>query len=184
MAKQPQFLGLLLFLSKKYLSLYHFAVKKLIFNCMKKILLIGGGLALVYYFYNAQTFGKYVKARFSGLQFDLNRTKANLFTQIWFNVKLQVLNPSNFGVAIKAVSIDILYNGRKIGTVEKLGETLLKPYSENNFEVPAAIPTFSIFGTVQNAINALTNKTPINLNLQGVIVTNSGTVEVNEHLTL
>lgn len=151
---------------------------------MKKALLIGAVIFGAWYFYQGQQFGKFVKARLSGIKFNLDKTKKNLFTQLWFDVALQLSNPTAFQVSIKAVSIDILYNKKKVGAIEILGEKELKAYSQNDVVIPAVIPTFSIFATIQSAIEAFKNKTPINLQLVGIIQTSSGAVEINEFVKI
>ena len=151
---------------------------------MKNGILIGGGLLLAWYLYQSQSFSKFVKARFTGIKFNLSRTQQNIFTQLWFDVGLQVMNPTAFTVNLRAVSLDINYNGKKIGNVEILGEKSLKEFSENNFSVPASVPTFSIFSTISSAIKAIQERKPIVVNIKGVISTSGGNVEVNENLQL
>jgi LEA14-like dessication related protein len=151
---------------------------------MKKAILIGGGLLLAWYIYQSQSFGKFVKARFAGIKFNLSRTQQNIFTQLWFDVGLQIANPTALAVNLRAVSLDVIYNGKKIGNVEILGEKSLKAFSENFVSVPASVPTFAIFSSVQSAIKAIQDKKPIIVNVRGVISTSGGNVEVNENLQL
>lgn len=156
-----------------------------IFTAMKNtinVLLISGAILVAWYIYQGKQFGKYVKARISSLRFDLTRTKQNLFTQIWFNLGLQISNPSQFAVKINAVSLEILYLGKKIGNVEVLGKTDLQPISENSIMLPVSIPTLSIFGTISQAIQAISAGRPIMLQLKGMISTSAGNIEVNENL--
>jgi hypothetical protein len=151
---------------------------------MKNKILIAGGLFLAWYLYQSQSFSKFVKARFTGIKFNLSRTQQNIFTQLWFDVGLQIANPTAFTVNLRAVSLDVIYNGKKIGNVEILGEKSLKAFSENSVNVPASVPTFAIFSSVQSAIKAISDKKPIIVNIRGVISTSSGNVEINENLQL
>jgi len=151
---------------------------------MKKAIIVGAAIFAAWYFYQEQQFGKFVKARFAGIKFNLDKTKKNLFTQLWFDVSLQLSNPTGFTVNLKAVSLDVLYNKKKVGSIEIIGDKELKAYSQNDVTIPAVIPTFSIFSTISSAIQAISNKTPITLQVSGVIVTSAGQVEVNEYLNV
>ena len=154
-----------------------------------KALWIGAALAVGYFIYTAKEFAQNVKVRLTGIKFNDSKSKSNLYTQLWIDIGLQVSNPSSFETTLESINLDIYFNRRKVGTVEKYGATRLAPQSENNIIVPAVIPTFSLFSTIAEAVRIIKatlkkEGQPISLGVKGLIKTSSGSIQIDQTQTI
>jgi len=154
-----------------------------------KAIWISAALLVGYFIYTAKEFAQNVKVRLTGIKFNDNKSKANLYLQLWVDIGLQVSNPSSFETTLESINLDIYFNRKKVGTVEKYGATKLSPQSENNILVPAVIPTLSLFSTITEAvriIKATLNKQgePIELGVKGIIKTTSGSIQIDQTTTI
>jgi LEA14-like dessication related protein len=154
-----------------------------------KALLIGAALAVGYFIYTAKEFAQNVKVRLTGIKFNDNKSKQNFYTQIWFDIGLQVSNPSSFETTLESINLDIYFNRRKVGTVEKFGATRLAPQSENNILIPAVVPVFSLFSTISEAVKIIKatlkrEGQPISLGVKGLIKTSSGSIQIDTTQTV
>ena len=154
-----------------------------------KALWIGAAIAVGYFIYTAKEFAQNVKVRLTGLKFNDSKSKNNLYTQLWVDIGLQVSNPSSFETTLESINLDIYFNRRKVGTVEKYGATKLAPQSENNIIVPAVIPTFSLFSTIAEAVRIIKatlkkEGQPISLGVKGLIKTSSGSIQIDQTQTI
>jgi LEA14-like dessication related protein len=154
-----------------------------------KALLIGAALAVGYFIYTAKEFAQNVKVRLTGIKFNDNKSKTNFYTQIWFDIGLQVSNPSSFETTLESINLDIYFNRRKVGTVEKFGITRLAPQSENNILIPAVVPVFSLFSTISEAVRIIKatlkrEGEPISLGVKGLIKTSSGSIQIDTTQTV
>jgi len=154
-----------------------------------KAIWISAALLVGYFIYTAKEFVQNVKVRLTGIKFNDKKSKANLYTQLWLDIGLQVSNPSSFETILESINLDIYFNNRKVGTVEKYGATKLAPQSENNILVPAVVPTFSLFSTISEAIKIIKatikkEGKPLNLAVKGLIKTSSGSITIDESTTI
>jgi hypothetical protein len=154
-----------------------------------KGLWIAAAVAVGYFIYTAKEFAQNVKVRLTGIKFNDSKSKANLYTQLWIDIGLQISNPSSFETTLESINLDIYFNHRKVGTVEKYGATKLAPQSENNILVPAVIPTFSLFATISEAVRIIKatlkkEGQPISLGIKGLIKTSSGSLQIDQTQTI
>lgn len=154
-----------------------------------KAIWIGAALLVGYFIYTAKEFAQNVKVRLTGIKFNDIKSGKNLYTQLWLDIGLQVSNPSSFETTLNSVNLDLFFNGRKVGTVEKYGETRLKPMSENNIIVPAVVPTFSLFSTIAEAVRIIKaafkkDSQPITIGVKGIVKTTSGSITIDESTTI
>lgn len=154
----------------------------------KTLIAITAGLA-AWFLYQAQQFGANAKARVKFVSFDDIKSSKYFYSQIWLNIGLAISNPSTLAITIRSIALDIYFNGKKIGTVEKLEETPIKPLSENAIVVPAVIPVFSLFATIAEAVRVIKSilkkeNTPIRLQIIGLIKTSSGTINIDEKIQI
>lgn len=154
-----------------------------------KAIIIGAALMVGYFIYTAKEFAQNVKVRLTGIKFNDIKSGKNLYTQLWLDIGVQVSNPSSFETTLNSINLDIYFNHRKVGTVEKYGELKLKPMSENNIVIPAVIPTFSLFATIAEAIKIIKatlkrEGQPLSLGFKGIIKTSSGSITIDETQTI
>ena len=84
-----------------------------------KAIIIGAALMVGYFIYTAKEFAQNVKVRLTGIKFNDIKSGKNLYTQLWLDIGVQVSNPSSFETTLNSINLDIYFNHRKVGTVEK-----------------------------------------------------------------
>lgn len=154
-----------------------------------KGLLIAAAVGIAYYLYTAKEFTQNVKVRLAGIKFNDSKSKKNLYTQLWIDIGLIISNPSNFETTINSIALDLYFNGKKIGTVEKYGAASIKPMSENTIIVPAVIPTFSLFATISEAIKVIQaafkkESKSLTIGVKGIIKTTQGTINIDQSTSI
>jgi len=154
-----------------------------------KAIWISAALLVGYFIYTVKEFAQNVKVRLTGIKFNDNKSKSNLYLQLWIDIGLQVSNPSSFETTLESINLDIFFNRKKVGTVEKYGATKLAPQSENNILVPAVIPTLSLFSTITEAVRIIKatlkrEGEPIELGVKGLIKTSSGSMQIDQTTTI
>jgi LEA14-like dessication related protein len=151
-------------------------------NILLPAVLVGAAF-LVYR--NFTNFKKTFTATIGRVTFDLKETQRNLFLKLVFNVFITVDNPSRFTGEVRGIKLDVLLNGQSVGSVNQSG-TRITLQSENRTVIPVNIGlnTLSLFPTINAAIQAFKNRTPIKFQVVGTILTNYGTVDINENETV
>lgn len=81
---------------------------------------------------------------------DSERTKDSWFAKLYYTVRLDVTNPDQAAVTIKAVNLDVFVNGQKIGRVQKLDSVTVPPRSAITVNVNASIATLGVLTTVKD----------------------------------
>jgi len=143
-------------------------------------ILIGGGIAIFVYMNRAKQFAKNLAIQLKGIALDFNKTKQSLFLTTWTNINIAVNNPTKFQTKITSLNLVISYNGREVGKINKIGDLIVNPESSNNLTIPVGIDTLSLFSNVASAIQAISSKLPINLNISGVINSTAGNYSINQ----
>lgn len=154
---------------------------------MKKLLpfaLIIGAFAVYQYVNQASDFAKNLIVRFKGIGLDWENTKKALFTKVYTNLKIELSNPTKFAATITSLNLAILYQGREVGKIEKIGKMDIGPEASGNLTVSAAVNTLSIFPNIAAAIAELSANKPITVQVKGIVNSSAGTYTFNENTRL
>ena len=142
--------------------------------------LIGGGIAIFVYMNRAKTFAKNLAIQLKGVALDFNKTRQSLFLTTWTNINIAVNNPTKFESKITSLNLVVSFNGREVGRINKIGDLVVNAESSNNLTIPVGINSLSLFANVSTAIQAISNKMPINLNISGIINSTAGNYSINQ----
>lgn len=150
-----------------------------------KFLWIGGAGLLAYLVYDS--FNQF-KARYSvaiaRVKFNDALSRANFYARIFFDVTLNVNNPSSFQGQIKGVKLDVVYGGRVIGYVQTNNVVSIGANGTTPVVVSVGVPVATIWEDISTALMALAQRKPIILTISGSVYTNAGTINLNERVSV
>lgn len=150
---------------------------------MKKPLFIAAIAAAGYLVYrNLTNLVKTYTVTIGAVKFNLPATKQNLFLKAIFDINLILDNPTNFAGNLKAVKLDIIFNDRLIGTVNKTTSIKINATGQTVIPIQAGISTLTLYQNISDAITAITNRSPINLQIIGTVLTSSGSLDIKENV--
>jgi len=112
---------------------------------------------------------------FNPIGIAINKAKTNFFRLV-FNFKLQVNNPGTFAVNIQSIDLDVLVNGKVISNFTKELPISIEPKESKILEIEIAIQNLTVIETILEVIN---NKGKITVTLQGTVLTDLGTANIN-----
>lgn len=109
--------------------------------------LVGAG---VYFLRQKASSAQNLQIDVQDIAIDSEATKNSWFAKLFYQVKLQVTNPDQAAVTIKAVNLDVYVNGQKLGRLQKLDSITIPPRSQLNVAVTANIATLSVLTAVKD----------------------------------
>lgn len=148
------------------------------------VLLVAAGAAAWTYYNSFKDFVRTLVVRLSRVTFDNSRTKGALWLKMFFDVVLNVANPTEFEGTVKAVKLSVTYNDRLLATIDKTENIVIRPRSDTSLTFNVGVNTFSIFSNLADAYTAIQSGKPIVLKVSGVVVTNMGTATIKEDARL
>lgn len=141
------------------------------------LLLVGtlaaGAAALL--FRNTARAGKNLRFEPNMVAIDGKRTKAALFSRVYFKVVLKAINSETSPITITASNLIASYQGRDIGNLEMIQGGTIPARGTRQIEFTASISSFGIVSQIQEIIKR-GFKYP--LQVRGFIQTNLGRVPV------
>ena len=147
--------------------------------------LLVGGLVLAgfaMYYSHFKDFKNSYRIRFQSATINSEETRKSVYTRLVFNLMLQVVNPTAFTGNLTGLKLKISYSGRFLSEIVLSSKLDLKANSTTSIPLMVSIPTLEIFGTIQNVVAALQNRTGIAIKVEGTAVTNVGTIFINEQI--
>jgi len=148
---------------------------------VKTPLLIAAGAAAVFFLVrNAKNFGQTLRATVAKVSFNLKETQRAAFLKAFFNVNIEISNPSNFSASVQAVKLDLLLGKRVVGNVNQTVKIQIPKEGKTILPVLVGVNTLSLYGNINTAIKSLGSGTPLNFTVVGTVLTNYGTINVSE----
>lgn len=137
--------------------------------------LLGGAAAFVY-FRNKKAAGE--NLRFEPVDIAINsaKSRAALFTRLYYTVKIRLINDERAAVQVSAVNLQASAQGKNIGNLTS-SERFLVP-AQNN-QVVALETSINTFGAASTVVDLIRNREPLNVLITGYIDTDLGRVIVN-----
>ena len=134
---------------------------------------IAAGAGLL--FRNTARAGKNLRFEPNMVAIDAKRTKAALFSRVYFKVVLTAINSETTPITITAANLIASYQGRDIGNLEMVQGGTIPARGTRSIEFTASISSFGIVSQIQEIIQK-GFKYP--LQVRGFIQTNLGRVPV------
>lgn len=137
------------------------------------------GIAAVYWFSRGATnIADSLRVRFSKIGFNFDETRKSLFTRLYFNATVNLVNPTNRDVNIQRVAVGVSYNNKPVGVVYRDNSVTVGKYASTDVSLLVGVSTLNIYRTISDAVSALTSQKPITFNVVGQVV-GAGGVQLN-----
>lgn len=146
-----------------------------------------GALAVagfLYYSKNAGDFAKTMLVKFRGAKFNESLTKGSFFLKVWFDVSIDVVNPSNFTGTVNGINLLVYYNNATIGRISKTDQFTIQANHTTPLTFQLGVPVQTIFSNAGAAITAFATHQKLYVDVRGSVLTNAGTVNVNERIPI
>lgn len=143
------------------------------------LILYGIAAGLVWYYTEFKKFTNEYQIKLKGFSIDFKKSSEYLFLKLIGRVTLQINNPSQFVATLNKLQLSAWYNNKLVGTILKNDPITLQA-GHMNYSFEIALNTLNIFGSVQNAILAIKNKSGLSLQLKGFGEVGKATITINE----
>lgn len=153
-------------------------------NVKAPILIAAAAAGIYFLMRSAKNFGATMRATVQKVSFNLKETQRAAFLRAFFNVNLEITNPSNFSAQIQAIKLDVLMNKRVLGNINQTLKIEIPKEGKTILPVLVGINTLSLYGNINTAIKNLGAGTPLQFTVVGTVLTNYGTINVSEFVTV
>jgi LEA14-like dessication related protein len=123
-------------------------------------------------------------AKVANFHFDYKNTQSSVFTRIYFTIDVLVNNPTLNPITVTGISFSIFYKGASIATANKNEPVIINPQSTTTFKVSVFASVFSLFKTVQDAINSLSSGVNLDLDLVGGVTVPAGVIKLDQKVSV
>lgn len=129
-------------------------------------------------------FINHYRVRFSNARLNMTETQRAFFAKVFFNVNLELINPSLLSGELKAVNVQILFENKLLGTVRQSSATKIASKETTTIPLLVGLPTLSIYNSISSAMAMLLGGKPLNLKLVGDVLTDIGNIKVDQQITI
>ena len=134
------------------------------------------GLAAAYlYFRNKKAAGENLRFEPVDIAIDTPRSRASLFTRLYYKVKINLINDEQAAVNVRSVLLNATANGGPLGTLTST-QAFSVPAKSN--QVVELQTSFSVFGAASIIVNIIRNRQPLTVNITGYVDTDLGRVNI------
>jgi hypothetical protein len=145
-------------------------------NVLPVALLLGGGFYLFTWLKNKRDAGANLRYEPIDIAIDTARSRAAGFFQIYYNVKIRLINDGRASVVVRDIDLVANVGNTRISTITSSTQFSIPANSAKVIQLTAAISTAGIITTVLNIIEDGFN---FPITVTGTILTDLGTVTVN-----
>jgi LEA14-like dessication related protein len=140
---------------------------------MRNLLLIGGAAAAAFFLLRRKkTAAENIQVDPIDIAIDLERSS---LSRIYYRVKLKLINNESASVNVSSVNLNILANGRAIGTINNTTGFVVQGGTDKVINIDASISSIGAIGLIYDLI---TQGLSIDLLVSGVVNTDLGAVNV------
>lgn len=141
-------------------------------------ILIGGAAA---YFANQMNlFKSGLAVRLGKISVNLPETRRALFSKLFLDVNVVIRNAANVQGRITGGKIDVMVNGKIVGSIGNIGATTIQAATETTVPLQVGINTVAIVPTIADLIKVLGKGLTQTVTITGNLITSLGTVTINE----
>lgn len=152
---------------------------------MNNLLKVGLLAGAAYYLASKLTdLDKKIGVKLGSISFNKTLTQGANFFKIFFNVNLSINNASSLQGTIKGGSINLIINNRLLATVSNIQSFTIDANKIVNISLPVGINSLSLFSNILDVIALVKGGGSIVVNVKGDILTNIGTITINETKTV
>ena len=145
---------------------------------MKELItILGAGAAL--YIWQAQKFLASYSIVFLSAKFDYQRSLLTGFTNIFFKIRFDVVNPTAFAGTLQSGALTIYYKDIPIAHIIINDKINILPSGKTTVEMPVSLKSIDVIKNAPDFYQVFKNGT-LEFVLKGKLNFNSGTVTINK----
>ena len=145
------------------------------------ILLVGAGAL---YYTEAKKFYDQLQYNFNGSKFDQHSSQQDNYENLFLNIKMNLVNPTNFTVMIKRIDFSIIHNGNKIANVNAIKSFTIAGKQSTPASFTVKIPTANILNHAMKLAEDFIQDGKASVTMQGKIFLSLGAIPFTEKVDL
>ena len=152
---------------------------------MKKLIPIGAVVAAFYiisrYLTGRSTAMKNLSINPGSISIDSQKSRDAFFTQLFYRVKINLINNENQPVIVRGLDLDVIYKNKIIGKITRDSDFTVAQRSQKVVELNAAISSSNIITSIVEIFSQFKEGSDKSLtfNIVGFIDTDLGAIPVN-----
>jgi len=141
-------------------------------NLLPIAILFGAG----YFFLNRKvSAAQNLRVELNDIAIDLEATKRSLFTQIYYKVRLNLVNTESASIVVQNIQLQAFSGSTRLGNLSSQQKITVDARSNKVVQLTAVV---SSFGLVTELVSILREQTPIEISVNGVVDTDLGRIPV------
>jgi hypothetical protein len=140
------------------------------------LLALAGGAAAFLYFRNKKAAGENLRFEPVDIAIDTPRSRASLWTRLYYKVKINLINAEPGSVNVRNVMLNATANGGPLGSLTSSQAFIVPPNGSQIVQLETSISTL---GAISVIINIIRNRNPLTVNINGYVDTDLGRVLIN-----
>ena len=144
---------------------------------MKNLLFIGGAAAaLLYFLKQKKSAGQNLKVQPLDIAIDTTRSRQAKWLNIFYNLKLKLINNENASVNVSNITFDVFINNIAVGNVNRKDKFIVNAQSEQIVNIESSINTIGIANLILNLIR---DGFKFDIKIAGFVDTDLGRLNLN-----
>jgi hypothetical protein len=145
------------------------------------LLLIALGVAAYLYWQKGNEFMDTYQVKFIDGVFNYNKTRDSFFVNIFFTLRIEVDNTTDFSGTLQSAKLKLSYNGNLLGTINKTEPVTIVKNGKTRIEIPVSVPVIKMVSNILSIISQVKSKSGVlQFKVQGDLNFGIGTVTVNQ----
>lgn len=147
-----------------------------------ELLIALAGLGAFLYYQQSEDFLQKYHISFIDASFDLAKTEAAAFANIYFNIKIDVANITDFTGTLQSALLNVYLKstGTNLGYVNLPAPVTINPQAHTVVSIPIAVKTANVIDNVTNIYQIIANGQTLTFNIKGKLVFGIGTLTVDQ----
>lgn len=141
-------------------------------------------LGLLAYISQAKAFLKEFKVKFITAKFDIIRTQATGFKTIFFFVRIQISNMTEFKGTLNDAALNLFWGAKNLGHIDLRNAVTIEGNKMKVVEIPVQIATSAVIKSLPEILQMVANGKAIVFQAKGKLNFNAGSVTVNEPISV
>lgn len=150
---------------------------------MKKLLPLGaiaaGIFILTRYLTGRKTAMENLRVVPVSISIDSARSRDTFFSQLYYRVKLNLINQEQQPVIVREIDLNVNYKGRQIGKIVRDADFIVPGRGQQVIEMDASISASDIITSVVDLARNIRNLSNIEFTINGFVDTDLGRIPVN-----
>jgi len=150
---------------------------------MKKLLPLGaiaaGIFILTRYLKGRKTAMENLRVVPVSIAIDSARSRDTFFSQLYYRVKLNLVNQEQQPVIVREIDLDVNYKGRQIGKIVRDADFIIPGRGQQVIEMDASISASDIITSIVDIARNIRNLSNIEFTVNGFVDTDLGRIPVN-----